>query len=97
MTAEEKRLVLRVQDAGMRVDRYVAEHSQLSRSAITRLAKAGHVRIGGAPVDAGHRVRKGDETLRAQLEQILEKKQVEIRKILIDYGVPLLDQKAGSK
>src|SRR5438093_3776204 len=42
-------------------------------------------------------VRKGDETLRAQLEQILEKKQVEIRKILIDYGVPLLDQKAGSK
>jgi 23S rRNA pseudouridine1911/1915/1917 synthase len=61
MTAEAKRLVLRAQEAGMRVDRYVAEHSQLSRSAITKLAKEGHVRIGDAPVEAGHRVRKGDE------------------------------------
>ncbi len=45
----------------MRVDRYVAEHSQLSRSAITRLAKDGHVSIAGAAVEAGHRVHKGDE------------------------------------
>ena len=45
----------------MRVDRYVAEHSQLSRSAITRLAREGHVRIGGAAVEARHRVRRGDE------------------------------------
>ncbi len=58
---EEKRLVLRAQEAGTRVDRYVAEHSQLSRSAATRLAKDGHVRIGDVPVDPGHRVRKGDE------------------------------------
>jgi 23S rRNA pseudouridine1911/1915/1917 synthase len=57
----ERRLVLHAQAAGMRVDRYVAEHSQLSRSAITRLAKDGYVRIGDSPVDAGHRVRKGDE------------------------------------
>ena len=53
--------MLRAQEAGTRVDRYVAEHSQLSRSAITRLAKEGRVRIGDAAVDAGHRVRKGDE------------------------------------
>ncbi|MDE3192236.1 MAG: RluA family pseudouridine synthase [Chloroflexota bacterium] len=45
----------------MRVDRYVAEHSQLSRSAIARLAKDGHVRIGGRAVEAGHRVHRGDE------------------------------------
>jgi 23S rRNA pseudouridine1911/1915/1917 synthase len=59
---EPKQIVLRVGEAAsLRVDRYVAEHSQLSRSAITRLAKEGRVRIAGAPVDAGHRVRKGDE------------------------------------
>ncbi len=59
MTA--KALTLHAGEAGIRVDRYVAEHSQLSRSAITRLAKEGHVRIAGAPVEAGHRVRRGDE------------------------------------
>ncbi len=42
-------------------------------------------------------VRKGDDALRAQLEQVLDKKQVEIRKILTDYGVPLLDRKAERK
>jgi 23S rRNA pseudouridine1911/1915/1917 synthase len=61
VSATAKRLVLHASDAGLRVDRYVAEHSQLSRSAITKLAKDGHVLIGGAPVEAGHRVHRGDE------------------------------------
>ncbi len=64
MSDEPKQLVLRAADAAAeRVDRYVAEHSQLSRSAITRLAREGHVRIGGRVVEAGHRVRKGDEVV----------------------------------
>jgi mxaJ protein len=42
-------------------------------------------------------VRKGDEALKAQLEQVLDRKQVEIRKILKDYGVPLLEPKVGGK
>jgi mxaJ protein len=42
-------------------------------------------------------VRKGDDALRAQLEQILDRKQPEIQKILMDYGVPLLDRKAGTR
>jgi 23S rRNA pseudouridine1911/1915/1917 synthase len=56
-----RRIVLHSGEAGIRVDRYVAEHSQLSRSAITRLAREGHVSIAGGPVDAGHRVKRGDE------------------------------------
>jgi 23S rRNA pseudouridine1911/1915/1917 synthase len=59
MTA--RTLTLHAGEAGIRVDRYVAEHSQLSRSAVTRLARDGRVRIGGAPVEAGHRVKRGDE------------------------------------
>jgi len=42
-------------------------------------------------------VRKGDDALRAQLEQILDRKQPEIEKILKDNGVPLLDRKAVTK
>jgi mxaJ protein len=42
-------------------------------------------------------VRPGDDVLKAQLEKALDKKQVEIAKILKDYGVPLLDGKVGAK
>lgn len=37
-------------------------------------------------------VRRIDEALKEQLEEILERKQDEIRKILLDYGVPLLEK-----
>jgi 23S rRNA pseudouridine1911/1915/1917 synthase len=59
--SEPKRIALRAEAGGVRVDRYVAEHTQLSRSAITKLAKDGRVRIGGKAIEAGHRVHKGDE------------------------------------
>ena len=35
-------------------------------------------------------VREGDKALKADLEQAISKRQAEIRKILEDYGVPLL-------
>ena len=35
-------------------------------------------------------VKKGNEALKAQLEEVLSKRQVEIRQILEEYGVPLL-------
>jgi mxaJ protein len=35
-------------------------------------------------------VRKGDQALKGQLEAILDRRQAEIRKVLEDYGVPLL-------
>jgi mxaJ protein len=34
-------------------------------------------------------VRPGDEAMKARMEQVLDKRKVEIRKILLDYGVPL--------
>jgi mxaJ protein len=36
-------------------------------------------------------VKPGNEGLRVALEKVLDKKQAEIRKILLDYNVPLLD------
>ena len=40
-------------------------------------------------------VRPGDNTLKAQLEKVLERRQVEIRKVLTDYRVPLVDGAPG--
>ncbi len=42
-------------------------------------------------------VRKGDQALKDRLEMVLDAKQVEIQKILIDYGVPLMDRKADAR
>ncbi len=53
-------IVLHVEGAADRVDRYVAEHTVLSRSAIQRLARDGRVTIAGAAVDPSHRLRDGD-------------------------------------
>ena len=38
-------------------------------------------------------VRHGEKALKAQLEGVLDRKRAEIRKILIDYGVPLMDDR----
>ena len=42
-------------------------------------------------------VRKDNEELAAQLEKVIEKKQVEINQILKAYGVPVLDRNGGAK
>lgn len=41
-------------------------------------------------------VKKGNKALKAQLEEVLSKRQVEIRQILEEYGVPLLAVQAPS-
>jgi quinoprotein dehydrogenase-associated probable ABC transporter substrate-binding protein len=41
-------------------------------------------------------VRKGDQELKAKLEQVLDRKQIEIQKILKEFGVPLMDRKANT-
>lgn len=55
-----ERLELRADEAGQRVDRYLAEHTKLSRSAIQRLARGGHVTANGAAVDPAYKIRVGE-------------------------------------
>ena len=56
-----ERISLRVEDGGERVDRFLAAHSLLSRSAIARLAKDGRVLVDGSAVEPAYRVRAGQE------------------------------------
>ncbi|HUG56208.1 MAG TPA: RluA family pseudouridine synthase [Candidatus Limnocylindrales bacterium] len=58
-----ERIALVAEAAGKRVDRFLAERTQLSRSAIQRLARDGRVRVAGAAVDPAHKVRRGDEVV----------------------------------
>jgi 23S rRNA pseudouridine1911/1915/1917 synthase len=56
-----ERIALRVAEGGQRVDRFLAAHSQLSRSAIARLARDGHVLVDGGAVEPAYKVRAGQE------------------------------------
>ena len=56
-----ERIALRVEEGGQRVDRFLAAHSVLSRSAIARLAKDGKVMVDGEPVEPAYKVRPGQE------------------------------------
>jgi len=55
-----ERIELTVDADGIRVDRFLAERTQLSRSAIQRLAREGHVTANGSAVDPSHKVRAGE-------------------------------------
>jgi len=56
-----ERIALRVAEGGERVDRFLAAHSVLSRSAIQRLARDGRVRADGESVEPAYKVRAGQE------------------------------------
>ena len=56
-----ERIALRVDEGGQRVDRFLAAHSLLSRSAIARLAKDGRVLVDGAAVEPAYKVRAGQQ------------------------------------
>jgi len=55
-----ERLELRADEAGMRVDRFLAARTRLSRSAIQRLARDGRVTVNGAAVEPAYKVRAGE-------------------------------------
>jgi 23S rRNA pseudouridine1911/1915/1917 synthase len=54
------RIELVADEPGQRVDRFLAERTQLSRSAIQRLARDGHVTVNGAAVEPAYKVRAGE-------------------------------------
>ena len=55
-----ERITLTAEEPGQRVDRFLAERTQLSRSAIQRLARDGRVTVNGAAVEPAYKVRAGE-------------------------------------
>ena len=48
-------------DQGQRIDKYLAERADLTRSAAVRLLEEGHVSVGGVSVSKNYKVKSGDE------------------------------------
>lgn len=95
----EERIALRVDEGGQRVDKFLAEHSLLSRSAIQRLAREGHVRVDGAPVEPAYKVRSGQELVvdvpAAEPDLVLRAEDIAVDVLYEDDDVVVVNKPAG--
>jgi 23S rRNA pseudouridine1911/1915/1917 synthase len=93
------RIVLRVEEAGQRVDRFLAAHSELSRSAIARLARDGQVLVDGQAVAPAYKVRSGQEVVvdrpHAAPDPSLTAEDIPISVLYEDEDVIVVDKPAG--
>ena len=92
-------ITLRVDAGGQRVDKFLAEHSLLSRSAIQRLARDGHVRVDGASVEPAYKVRAGQELVvdvpEAEPDVLLRAEDIAIDVLYEDEDVVVVNKPAG--
>jgi 23S rRNA pseudouridine1911/1915/1917 synthase len=99
MTAEGERITLRVEESGQRVDKFLADHSLLSRSAIQRLAREGHVRVDGSAVEPSHKVRAGQELVvdvpAAEPDAVLRAEDIAVDVLYEDDDVVVVSKPAG--
>jgi len=96
---DAERITLRVDSSGQRVDKFLAEHSLLSRSAIQRLARDGHVRVDGAPVEPAFKVRTGQELVvdvpATEPDALLRAEDIDIDVLYEDEDVVVVNKPAG--
>ena len=94
-----EQITLHTEAAGQRVDKFLAERSLLSRSAIQRLARDGHVRVDGAPVDPAHKLRAGQEVVvdipEAEPDAILRAEDIAVDVLYEDEDVVVVNKPAG--
>jgi len=92
-------ITLRVDEGGQRVDKFLAEHSLLSRSAIQRLAREGHVRVDGTAVDPAYKVRAGQElhvdVPPAEPDLLLRAEDIAVDVLYEDEDVVVVNKPAG--
>jgi 23S rRNA pseudouridine1911/1915/1917 synthase len=98
MTGAEQ-LTLRVDENGQRVDKFLAAKSLLSRSAIQRLAREGHVRVDGVAVDPSHKLRAGQEIIvdipAAEPDAVLRAEDIAVDVLYEDEDVVVVNKPAG--
>jgi 23S rRNA pseudouridine1911/1915/1917 synthase len=94
-----EQLTLRVDENGQRVDKFLAAKSLLSRSAIQRLAREGHVRVDGVAVDPSHKLRAGQEIVvdipAAEPDAVLRAEDIAVDVLYEDEDVVVVNKPAG--
>ena len=96
---EPKQITLRVEESGQRVDKFLASHSLLSRSALQRLAREGRVRVDGEAVDPSYKVRAGQKLVvdipPAEPDVLLRAEDIAIDFLYEDDDVIVVNKPAG--
>ncbi|HYK99169.1 MAG TPA: RluA family pseudouridine synthase [Candidatus Acidoferrales bacterium] len=96
---DPQRIALKVEESGQRVDKFLAAHSLLSRSALQRLAREGRVRVDGEPVDPSYKVRAGQELVvdvpAAEPDMVLRAEDIAIDVLYEDEDVIVVNKPAG--
>jgi 23S rRNA pseudouridine1911/1915/1917 synthase len=99
VTGEAQRIALRVDATGVRVDKFLAEHTLLSRSAIQRLARDGRVTVDGAAVEPAFKVREGQELVvevpAAEPDVLLRAEDIAVDVLYEDEDVVVVNKPAG--
>ncbi len=94
-----QRIVLHADEGGQRVDKFLAEHTLLSRSAIQRLARQEHVRVDGETVEQAHKLRAGQEVVvdvpAAEPDAVLRGEDIAVDILYEDDDVVVVDKPAG--
>jgi 23S rRNA pseudouridine1911/1915/1917 synthase len=94
-----EQLSLRAEDSGQRVDKFLAEHSLLSRSAIQRLARDGRVLVDGEAVDPSHKLRAGQRIVvdipAAEPDALLRAEDIAVDVLYEDEDVIVVNKPAG--
>ncbi len=93
------RIALVVEEGGQRVDKFLAEHSLLSRSAIQRLARDGRVRVDGEAVEPAHKVRAGQHLVvdvpEAEPDLVLRAEDIAVDVLYEDDDVVVVNKPPG--
>ena len=99
MNAEERILNVGDDDAGSRLDQYLAAHlSDISRSRAQTLIRSGHVQVGGRNVKPSHKVQTG-ESIRVAVEKAeplsCEAEDIPLNIMFEDEHILIVDKPAG--
>ena len=95
-----QRIALVADQSGMRADKFLAEHSLLSRSAMQRLTRDGHLRVDGEVVtDPSHKLRAGQQIVvdipAAEPDAVLRAEDIAVDILYEDDDVVVVNKPAG--
>jgi len=100
IAAQPQRIALVADESGVRADKFLAEHSLLSRSAMQRLTRDGHLRVDGQVViDPSHKLRAGQEVVvdipAAEPDAVLRAEDIAVDVLYEDDDVVVVNKPAG--
>ncbi len=98
--AAAQRIALVADESGVRADKFLAEHSLISRSAMQRLTRGGHLRVDGEVVtDPSHKLRAGQNIVvdipAAEPDAVLRAEDIAIDILYEDDDVVVVNNPAG--